>query len=62
MPFLEIAKPVATDAPVFVVENVLPPGVHRFELVVENDKGLRSAPARTQVRVVLIPIVVGPHV
>lgn len=35
--------PISTDTPTIEVEE-LPPGKHRFQLVVEDSAGLRSAP------------------
>ena len=47
-------KPVETDAPTVVVDAGLPPGRHRFQLVVVDDAGNRSAPAA-------VDVVVGPR-
>ena len=40
----EINVPVVTDKPVVVVDAGLPPGRHRFQLVVQDQDGNTSAP------------------
>lgn len=44
MPLLQRGRPVDSDAPRLVVHHTLPPGRHRFELVVVDDRGRVSAP------------------
>lgn len=44
MPVLQAQQPVASTAPRLVVHNTLPPGRHRFALVVVDDQGRASAP------------------
>jgi hypothetical protein len=58
------AVPVVTDQPVVVVDPGLPPGVHRFRLVVVNDKGNESQPDVLTVQVIkpMVPVPgSGPH-
>ena len=47
----EINLPVVTDKPVVVVDADLPPGRHRFQLVVEDQAGNASAPDVVEVTV-----------
>jgi hypothetical protein len=42
-------RPVETDAPTVEVDGGLPPGRHRFELVVEDEAGNRSDPSTVDV-------------
>lgn len=59
MPILPLNKPVEQPKPVLLVENPLPAGLHRFELVVVNGRGVASEPVVIAVRVQRA-IVVGP--
>jgi hypothetical protein len=43
---LQLNRPVTTTEPTLEVKNRLPPGQHTFELVVEDQEGNKSAPAR----------------
>jgi len=45
-------EPVETKEPFVKVENLLEPGIYRFQLVVVNDKGKQSPPAEQEVRIV----------
>lgn len=47
-------QPVTTIKPVILVENELPAGQYRFQLVVTDEAGLESAPAE------LLVVVRGP--
>lgn len=44
MPVLAINQPIEQREPTLVVENRLAPGLHRFSLVVVNDRGVASEP------------------
>lgn len=44
-------KTVVTETPTVTVTRDLPPGQHRFQLIVENDKGLFSDPVVATVTV-----------
>jgi len=44
MPVLAINQPIAQRGPTLVVSNRLEPGLHRFSLVVVNDRGVASEP------------------
>lgn len=44
MPVLAINQPLEQREPVLLVENRLAVGVHRFALVVVDDRGIESAP------------------
>lgn len=44
-------QPFATSSPTVDVDPGLKPGVYHFELVVINDRGRRSPPARVAVRI-----------
>jgi hypothetical protein len=44
-------KPQITEGPTITVDAGLPVGRHRFQLVVEDDAGQRSAPAETVVTI-----------
>lgn len=44
MPVLQLNRPVVSTEPRLVVQNLLPPGQHRFELVVVDEHGRASAP------------------
>lgn len=44
MPVLQQNRPVVSTEPRLVVQNLLPPGQHRFELVVVDEHGRASAP------------------
>ncbi|HEX4947617.1 MAG TPA: hypothetical protein VFZ34_13185 [Blastocatellia bacterium] len=63
MPIFEINKPIATPDPAISVEG-LPFGSHEFELVVVDDRGKQSLPARIKVlvRPIFIPPVPGPPI
>jgi hypothetical protein len=45
-------QPFATSSPTVDVDPGLAPGVYRYELVVINDRGQRSNPARVDVQIV----------
>ena len=49
MPVFQTGQPIETDQPFIAVENRLPPGRHTFQLVVVDDGGNRSDPARAVV-------------
>ena len=49
----EVGVPVASGKAAVVVDGGLAPGVHRFQLVVENARGQRSAP-------VIVDVVIEP--
>ena len=51
-----------TREPVLIVDKGLQPGVHTFELVVEDDSGIRSKAALVKVEVVRLIIPVTPVV
>ena len=42
---------VETEDPIITVDAGLPPGQYLFQLVVENEKGIKSLPAQTVVTV-----------
>lgn len=42
MPVLALNQPIEQREPVLVVQNRLAPGLHRFSLVVVNDRGVAS--------------------
>jgi hypothetical protein len=44
MPVLQPHRPLLSTTPRLVVSNRLPPGQHRFELVVVDEHGRVSAP------------------
>lgn len=44
MAIFERGKPVSTEVPGVVVENGLKPGLHRFSLVVVDERGRESVP------------------
>jgi hypothetical protein len=44
MPVLVAGRPLEQREPVLVVQNRFEPGVHRFSLVVVDDRGLESEP------------------
>jgi hypothetical protein len=46
-----VGRPVETAEPVVTVDAGLPVGRHIFTLVVEDDEGIESAPARVVVEV-----------
>ena len=48
----EPGKTIDTDTPKIEVDGTLAVGVHRFRLVVENDRGQRSRPAEISISVV----------
>lgn len=54
-----VGQPVTTDTPQVVVDAGIPPGDHLFSLVVIDDQGSASQPARVVVRIVP-PISPGP--
>ena len=45
-------QPIETEKPVVEVENKLEPGTYRFELIVIDDEGNKSAPALALVNVI----------
>lgn len=49
-------RPLTTRVPVIEVDAGLPAGVHRFQLVVVNAVGVRSAPDEILVQVVATPV------
>ena len=61
MPVLAINQPVEQREPLLRVQNRLAAGVHRFALVVVNERGVHSEPHVISVRV-RRPVVVGPVV
>lgn len=56
MPVLEPRKPVTVKEPQFLVENKLPPGKYRFQLVVIDNGNNESDPAQLVVTVQERPI------
>lgn len=63
MPVLEPNQPLEQREPVLVVQNRLAAGVHRFALVVVNDRGAQSEPSVVSVTVRRVPVVpTGPVV
>lgn len=46
-----VGRPVASDSPRISVDAGLRPGVHRFQLVVVDSAGQRSAPDEVRVQV-----------
>ena len=56
MPVLELNKPLEQREPVLVVQNRLAVGVHRFALVVVNDRGAESEPSLLSVTVRRVPV------
>lgn len=55
MPVLTPHQPIETTEPVIKVENQLTPGVHHFSLVVEDERGRRSAQSVKSVTVIDSP-------
>lgn len=51
MPRFAVGRPIATEEPTVVVEPGLTVGRHLFTLVVVDDEGHRSEPARVIVEV-----------
>lgn len=51
MPVLRRHQPVSSSKPRLVVQNKLPPGRHRFALVVVDEHGRESAPDICEVTV-----------
>jgi hypothetical protein len=51
MPVLAPNQPIEQREPVLVVQNRLAPGLHRFSLVVVNERGVASAADLLTVRV-----------
>jgi hypothetical protein len=51
MPVLRPNQPLEQQTPVLVVRNDLAAGIHRFALVVVNDRGVASDPDVISVRV-----------
>jgi hypothetical protein len=51
MAVLQPNRPFPTPAPIIEVNNKLPVGTHTFQLVVEDDHGNQSAPARATLTV-----------
>lgn len=51
MPKFVVNKPIESDQPVITVEGTLPPGSYIFELVVEDQNGVRSDPTEVEVRI-----------
>ncbi len=56
MPVFQPNVPIVTDAPFVTVENRLEPGTHTFTLVVVDEAGNRSFPARATVTIVRSPL------
>jgi hypothetical protein len=52
MPVFVPHQPVETREPTIKVENQLTPGVHHFSLVVEDERGRRSAASVKAVTVI----------
>jgi hypothetical protein len=55
MPVFVLHQPIETTDPFIKVENQLTPGVHHFSLVVEDERGRRSAQSVKAVIVVNTP-------
>jgi hypothetical protein len=51
MPVLALNQPVEQREPLLTVQNRLEPGVHRFALVVVNERGAQSEPSVISVTV-----------
>lgn len=51
-----VGRPLTTREPVIEVDAGLPAGVHRFQLVVVNAAGVRSAPDEVLVQVLATPV------
>ncbi|MFG6467179.1 hypothetical protein [Roseateles sp. BYS87W] len=51
MALLPLQQPVSSPEPRLVVHNLLPPGRHRFSLVVVDEHGRTSAPDVCEVTV-----------
>jgi len=49
---------LVTDDPTLAITTKLAPGKYRFQLVVEDDRGLRSEPAIVEVQVLAPPVAV----
>jgi hypothetical protein len=49
---------VVTESPTFAVTTKLPQGTYRYQLVVEDDHGLRSDPVTIDVQVLAPPVAV----
>jgi hypothetical protein len=47
----EVRRPLTTREPTVVVDGGLPVGVHRFELIVVNAAGVKSAPDQVLVQI-----------
>jgi len=68
MPVLVPGRPIEQREPLLVVQNRFEPGVHRFALVVVNDRGIESEPdviAVTVRRAIVVrpdPLVLDPVV
>jgi hypothetical protein len=60
MPRFLPGQPIATEQPDIVVDPGLPVGRHRFQLVVVDDQGNRSAPDERIVQVVRPNPPIGP--
>ena len=52
--------PVTTPTPTVVVDAGLPAGIYRFQLVVVNSRGQRSAPATVDVIVEKPTVILNP--
>jgi hypothetical protein len=52
-----VGRPQTTREPAIVVDAGLPAGVHRFQLVVINAAGVKSAPDQVLVQVQTTPVV-----
>jgi type II secretory pathway component HofQ len=62
MAAFKIGQSIVTKVPVVVVDAGLKPGTHRFQLIVENDQGVRSVPVVMSVAIgTLVPVVPTPH-
>lgn len=53
-----VGKPQTTKEPTITVDAGLPVGVHRFQLVVVNAAGVKSAPDEVTVQVRSSPLVI----
>jgi hypothetical protein len=52
-----VGRPLTTREPAIEVDAGLPAGVHRFQLVVVNTAGVKSAPDQVLVQVRATPVV-----
>jgi hypothetical protein len=56
MPEFKPGVSVTTKKPVVVVNAGLKPGMHRFQLVIKNNKGEESHPSIHSIRVLVPPV------